>query len=276
MKLKTQMKACGILTCQKGILQAQKNGVLYQEFVPMLYNYNFAGDAKQIFEAMSLLQPNFRVLQIDEEQILFVDEVQEIKVDQALPDEIIEIPCTFEVESAQDIYQKLKALKPFVTQDFPAFFFKEHVIEALHPSMVVLTKNPITALGAFSADSLPSGCTGVVETDKGLWLKYGDGVVLLGRLELEIPDTTGLVVDQSMQQIPPRIKKRWIDCTQVTFCYDRLILDTHSVIEGIRGSGVYDGALFKKVITNASYWSFSEKLLHFSCPLVIGVLENEQ
>ena len=274
MKLKTQMQKTGILTVENGIFQAQNNGVLYQEFNPRFEKYSFAGDAKAIFEAMSLMDMNF-IVRKEVGQILFVDGQQEIRIPEMIPDELIDIPLSYDKEIAQDLVHKLKALRPFTTPDFPGWFFKEGTIEALHPSMIVRALNPTTIRGAFSVDALPAGCGGGVETDKGLWLKYDTGVICLGRLDINAPDTSAFFNQSpAMNPIPPIILERWIACETVRWDKTDLCLLPHSRIENIWGRGAYDGKLFYKIIKNAKYWAVTADLLHFAGDCYVGVLEN--
>lgn len=274
MKLQTQMKKTSVLTVQDGIFQSQNNGVLYQEFAPSFANHTFAGDSKLIFEAISKMNEGFNVFK-EANHIIFADAKQEIRIPEMLPDEILEVPHTYTKEGAEYLLTRLKELRPYVTPDFPGYFFEPNVISALHPSMIVRSNNQLDITGVFSVDHLPAGCSGWTVNNDGLWLKYSRGVVCLGRLDIEIPNTDGYFEEEVLQQpIPTIIKERWIDCEAVRWDKTDLCLLPHSRIENILGQGTYDGKLFRKIITNAMYWGFTDKVLEFAGKGYVGVLEN--
>lgn len=273
MKLKTQMQKANVVTVSDGIIQAQHNGVLYQDYDIHLAGSNFAVNAKQFFEGWKVLKPGFRVFSKEKQFVTLVDEEQVITLTKEMPDDLVLPPPR---ENNIDLTPQLNALAPYAAADFPAFFCTETAVEVLHPQMIVRAA-PFEVTGVFSVTALPTHSDGYSLGKEGLWIYYGKACVCLGKLDISKPDTDSYFEYRpELRRIPGKILGRWVKCLGVRFEKTDLCLLPNSRIEMIKGQGEYDPTLFHKVIKNATDWAMDDKLLYFGTDKIRGVLENEQ
>lgn len=272
MRLKSQMQKADILTIDNELLQTQYNGVVFQDRNMQFEELKFAGDAKQIFEAVSLLDNAFFFIK-EQGNLKLSDSFQEFNIKEEVADKILTPPIDYKMGYSDG----LCALRPFVTQDFPAYFMRKDYTEVIHPSMIVRSLAEY-GNGAYSVCDLPKQAIRYISTDEGFWVSIGnDAYICMGKLDVVKPDTDGYFTSKegpTCLLIPEIIKERWISCTWVEFTSEGLVLDDRIVIEGIKGFGKYDGKLFGKVIRNAKYWKQKDNLMYFENDYIHGVLEN--
>ena len=278
MLFKTQMQKAELLTISNtGWLQAQYNGVLYQEKVDKFVDWlglDGAVNAKRFFDALSILDPTYEVF-IDNDTLVLVDSNLEYRLPIENPDELITLKMS-QVWQPIDL-QDLNVLNAFVTQDYPAFFFKNNYIEVIHPSMIVRTLNSIPIQGIFSAAVFPTqGFPEYTTTKHGLWIRYTSNArILLGRLDQKPMDTDSYFMeDVSCLPIPQNVKTYWQRCKEALFIREGLLLDNQILIDDIKGIGKYDGTLLGRVIRNCTHWAMDSELMYFKNENIIGVLEN--
>ncbi len=276
MKLAKHMQKANVVTISHGLVQAQYNGCVYQEFDSRFKRYAFAVNATDFFTALGKLGTSFKV-HVDPERIMLFDDIQDFTFTKCIPDEIIPV----QVQPTQIIKANgFISLRAYATQDYPAFFLFKDTIEVLHPSMIVratLLGNQIT--GSFSLCDLYKGSVILSHNQAyGIRFDYMDksACIWAGDLEIEKPDTN-IFFDREwpvLYEIPQKVRERWIACEFATFRDDCLELDDLSAIELIEGHGRYDGKLLRKVIRNATHWGFDKTFMYFQGADHYGVLEN--
>lgn len=272
MKLKAQMQKAKVLTIENGILQAQYNGVLFQDYDERFANIQFAGNAKQIFEAMTVLDKDF-YCHGDHATLLMTDGFQEFNIQGEVPDKILYLSNYHNWSRGNTI--SFFKLRPFVTQDYPAYFCTKEYTEVIHPSMIVRGASYHLNAVLNVCDLSNQQIDWQVHPD-GLFITLGDNAsVCMGYLDIEKPNTDIYFKNfAETHPIPQVVKNRWVPCEWAKFTSDGLLLDERVLIEEVKGYGKYDGKLLAKVIKNCTYWEMDAELMYFKNDWITGVLEN--